>query len=99
MQQRTTNWLAGKLVAANGAVSKIPTRDVIMSESSQSHGKPPEGLCCLATMEDITTEDGNYGTSSHAITMVVVLGGRKCANALESVVSSLVVPLTYCIIP
>ena len=29
---------------------------------SDSHGPPPEGLECLATMEDITLEDGNYGT-------------------------------------
>lgn len=28
---------------------------------SDTHGTPPEGLECLATMEDITTEDGNYG--------------------------------------
>lgn len=24
------------------------------------HGEPPPGLACLCTMEDITTEDGNY---------------------------------------
>lgn len=27
---------------------------------STIHGEPPEGHCCLATMEDITKEDGNY---------------------------------------
>jgi hypothetical protein len=26
------------------------------------HGPPPDGLECLATMEDITLEDKNYGT-------------------------------------
>ena len=25
------------------------------------HGIPPEGMCCLCTMEDITEEDLNYG--------------------------------------
>merc|ERR1719162_2283149 len=25
-----------------------------------THGKPIEGMCCYATMEDITEEDGNY---------------------------------------
>jgi hypothetical protein len=29
------------------------------------HGKPFEGMCCLATMEDITMEDGNYGMYTH----------------------------------
>lgn len=29
-------------------------------DSSSKHGPPPEGLECLATMEDITLEDGNY---------------------------------------
>jgi hypothetical protein len=33
-----------------------------MSDSSEVHGEPPEGMCCLATMEEITIEDGNYGT-------------------------------------
>eukprot|EP00934_Nitzschia_sp_Nitz4_P005636 Nitzschia sp. Nitz4//NODE_293_length_29386_cov_71.949235//6647//7198//NITZ4_additional_000033-RA//1//CDS//3329531821//5626//frame0 len=28
--------------------------------SATQHGPPPEGLECLATMEDITLEDGNY---------------------------------------
>ena len=28
---------------------------------SDVHGEPPEGHCCLCTMEDITKEDGNYG--------------------------------------
>ncbi len=31
---------------------------------SESHGPPPDGLECLATMEDITMEDQNYGTLS-----------------------------------
>ena len=31
-----------------------------MSESV--HGEPFDGMCCLCTMEDITLEDGNYGT-------------------------------------
>jgi hypothetical protein len=29
---------------------------------SKEHGKPADGTCCLVTMEDITEEDGNYGT-------------------------------------
>ena len=28
--------------------------------SGVQHGHPPEGLECLATFEDITSEDGNY---------------------------------------
>ena len=28
--------------------------------SGEQHGHPEEGMECLATMEDITTEDGNY---------------------------------------
>jgi len=32
-----------------------------MSEPTTVHGEPPEGHCCLATMEDITKEDKNYG--------------------------------------
>lgn len=31
-------------------------------EMTSTHGKPSEGMCCLCTMEDITEEDGNYGT-------------------------------------
>ena len=33
------------------------------SEESYEHGKPTDGMCCLCTMEDITDEDQNYGTS------------------------------------
>ena len=29
--------------------------------SDYTHGEPPEGHCCLCTMEDITKEDNNYG--------------------------------------
>jgi hypothetical protein len=32
--------------------------------SSDEHGTPSEGMCCLCTMEDITVEDGNYGERS-----------------------------------
>lgn len=32
-------------------------------EDQHVHGKPYDGMCCLCTMEDITLEDGNYGTS------------------------------------
>ena len=33
-----------------------------MSDNNTTvHGEPPEDMCCLVTMEDITTEDGNYG--------------------------------------
>ncbi|KAL3772461.1 hypothetical protein ACHAW5_007316 [Stephanodiscus triporus] len=33
-----------------------------MADSSEEcqHGRPPEGMCCLCTMEDITEEDQNY---------------------------------------
>jgi hypothetical protein len=58
-----THMPAGRCQQTNEAVSKRPTHNAIMSESSETHGQPPEGLCCLATMEDITIEDGNYGTS------------------------------------
>jgi hypothetical protein len=34
----------------------------IMSDNNATvHGEPPEDMCCLVTMEDITKEDGNYG--------------------------------------
>ena len=33
------------------------------SSVASAHGKPYDGMCCLCTMEDITIEDGNYGTS------------------------------------
>jgi hypothetical protein len=34
-----------------------------MSDNTTTvHGEPSEDMCCLVTMEDITTEDGNYGT-------------------------------------
>ena len=29
---------------------------------STTHGKPIEGMECYCNMEDITEEDGNYGT-------------------------------------
>jgi hypothetical protein len=31
-----------------------------LAPSGKQHGHPPEGWECLATFEDITTEDGNY---------------------------------------
>ena len=31
-----------------------------LAPSGVQHGHPPEGLECLATFEDITSEDGNY---------------------------------------
>ena len=31
-----------------------------LPSSGEQHGHPEEGMECLATMEDITTEDGNY---------------------------------------
>ena len=30
-------------------------------QSTFQHGKPPGGLCCLCTMEDINEENENYG--------------------------------------
>ena len=33
---------------------------------ADQHGEPPDGLCCLCTMEDITLEDQNYGTLGNA---------------------------------
>ena len=33
-----------------------------MDQNNDSHGTPPEGWECLATMDEITVEDGNYGT-------------------------------------
>ena len=32
-----------------------------MADETKPSGTPPENLCCLCTMEDITLEDGNYG--------------------------------------
>ena len=32
---------------------------------STTHGKPTDGMCCYASMEDITEEDGNYGMVSN----------------------------------
>jgi len=33
---------------------------VALPPSGDTHGKPEDGMECLATMEDITEEDGNY---------------------------------------
>jgi hypothetical protein len=33
-----------------------------VKKMSKTHGTPTEGMECYATMEDITEEDGNYGT-------------------------------------
>ena len=34
-----------------------------IEQSDYKHGTPPDGWECLATMDEITTADGNYGTS------------------------------------
>jgi hypothetical protein len=34
---------------------------------STTHGKPIEGMECYCNMEDITEEDGNYGTNTYTM--------------------------------
>jgi hypothetical protein len=70
--------MPGMSLPTNEAVSKRPTHNAIMSEPSENHGQPPEGLCCLATMEDITIEDGNYGSSK----CLVACGYFDCVRTI-----------------
>lgn len=53
-----------------------------MADSNDEHGVPPEGLECLATMEDITLEDGNYGKFLVKIEGVLLV---QCSPVLFSV--------------
>jgi CO dehydrogenase/acetyl-CoA synthase alpha subunit len=36
--------------------------DLDVPVAADVHGTPVPDMCCLCTMEDITLEDGNYGT-------------------------------------
>jgi hypothetical protein len=47
-----------------------------VEQSDYKHGTPPEGWECLATMDDITIENGNYG-------MCLYSGDSTLYNAMQ----------------
>jgi hypothetical protein len=55
-----------------------------IEQSDYKHGTPPDGWECLATMDEITTADGNYGTSECVRCLIAPVSfSNKSNNIVE----------------